>query len=414
MNMNPSIPEPSRRFVTRYGLPVAIIAITFMILGFASWKLIRKTHPVEAVTVVMRDVETTEPTSTEASSGSIVQAPGWVEASPYAIYAGALIQGIVEEILVLEGDYVEEGQPVATLISEDNELALTVAKSKVSLRKGELRAAQTQMEERADEYERKKPLVESGTLAEGPVERLRLRLLNDEAKIEIAKASVDTAVAEHAIAKLALERCIVRSPIDGIVIERLTSPGSVIRFTGGEHASHILHLYDPNYLQVRADIPLADAATVGVGHPAEIIVDILPNTIFKGEIIRFVHKADQQKNTIEAKVIIRNPSDLLKPDMLARVKILQPDQPAGTKKTWTEQRVFIPKNVIADMNNPSVWVIANLHRGIGNAEKRNITLGTQEFDGWIEVLSGLSAGDSVITSEITFVSGDVVAIKEGE
>ena len=414
MNMNPSIPEPSRRFVTRYGLPVAIIAITFVILGFASWKLIRKTHPVEAVTVVMRDVETTEPTSTEASSGSIVQAPGWVEASPYAIYAGALIQGIVEEILVLEGDYVEEGQPVATLISEDNELALTVAESKVSLRKGELRAAQTQMEERADEYERKKPLVESGTLAEGPVERLRLRLLNDEAKIAIAKASVDAAVAEHAIAKLALERCIVRSPIDGIVIERLTSPGSVIRFTGGEHASHILHLYDPNYLQVRADIPLADAATVGVGHPAEIIVDILPNTIFKGEIIRFVHKADQQKNTIEAKVIIRNPSDLLKPDMLARVKILQPDQPAGTKKTWTEQRVFIPKNVIADMNNPSVWVIANLHRGIGNAEKRNITLGTQEFDGWIEVLSGLSAGDSVITSEITFVSGDVVAIKEGE
>jgi multidrug efflux pump subunit AcrA (membrane-fusion protein) len=51
---------------------------------------------------------------------------------------------------------------------------------------------------------------------------------------------------------------------------------------------------------------------------------------------------------------------------------------------------------------------------MGNAEKRNITLGTQEFDGWTEVLSGLSAGDSVITSEITFVSGDVVAIKEGE
>lgn len=413
MNMNQSIPEPSRRFVTRFGLPVAIISITFVILGFASWKLIRQTHDVEAVTVVMRDVETTQPSSVEASDGSIVQAPGWVEASPYATYASALIQGVVEEILVLEGDYVEEGQPIATLISVDNELALKAAKAKVSIRKGEFRAAQTHMDERADEYDRKEPLVESGTLAEGPVERLRLRLLNDEAKVAIAKASVDAAVAELEIAQLALDRCIVRAPIDGIVIERLTSPGSAISFSNDKHSSHILHLYDPNYLQIRADIPLADAAKVGVGHPAEIIVDVLPNTIFKGEVVRFVHKADQQKNTIESKVLIHNPSPLLKPDMLARVKILQPDQPTGAKKTWTVQHVFIPKDVVSDLNNPSVWIIANLHRGVGNAEKRNITLGTQEFDGWIEVLSGLSAGDSVITSEITFASGDVVAIKEG-
>ncbi len=395
----------------RFGVPIAIITTTLAILAFASWNLIRKTHPVEAVTVVMRDVETDDPISSDASDESIVQAPGWVEASPYAVFASALIQGIVDEILVLEGDYVEAGQPIATLISEDNELALKTAKAKVSIRKGELRAAQTHMDERADEYNRKKPLVESGTLAEGPIERLRLRLLNDEAKVAVAKASVDAAIAEHAIAKLALDRCTVRSPIDGIVIERLTSLGSAIRFNNDAHSSHILHLYDPNYLQVRADIPLIDAARVGVGHPAEIIVDILPNTTFKGEVLRFVHKADQQKNTIESKVIIHKPSPLLKPDMLARVKILQPDKPAGAKNTWTEQHVFIPKQIISDLQNPTVWVIANLQKGIGTAEQRNITLGALEFDGWIEVLSGLSAGDSVITSDITFVAGDTVEIQ---
>ncbi len=411
MNTNTSIPEPSRHFVMRFGVPIAIITTTLAILAFASWNLIRKTHPVEAVTVVMRDVETDDPISSDASDESIVQAPGWVEASPYAVFASALIQGIVDEILVLEGDYVEAGQPIATLISEDNELALKTAKAKVSIRKGELRAAQTHMDERADEYNRKKPLVESGTLAEGPIERLRLRLLNDEAKVAVAKASVDAAIAEHAIAKLALDRCTVRSPIDGIVIERLTSLGSAIRFNNDAHSSHILHLYDPNYLQVRADIPLIDAARVGVGHPAEIIVDILPNTTFKGEVLRFVHKADQQKNTIESKVIIHKPSPLLKPDMLARVKILQPDKPAGAKNTWTEQHVFIPKQIISDLQNPTVWVIANLQKGIGTAEQRNITLGALEFDGWIEVLSGLSAGDSVITSDITFVAGDTVEIQ---
>lgn len=414
MNMNTSIPEPSRHFVMRFGIPIAIITTTFVILAYASWNLVRKTYPVEAVTVVMRDVETDDPISANASDESIVQAPGWVEASPYAVYAGALIQGIVDEILVLEGDYVEEGQPVAMLVSEDSELALTAARATVALRRGELHAAQAQLEERADEYNRKKQLVETGSIAEGPVERLRLRILNDEAKVAIAMASIDAALAAQATAQLALDRCTVRSPIDGIVIERLTSPGSVIRFSGDEHSSHIVHLYDPNYLQVRADIPLLDAARVGVGHPAEIIVDVLPNTTFKGEVLRFVHKADQQKNTIESKVIIHNPSPLLKPDMLARVKILQPNKPTDEKKTWTEQHVFIPKRIISDLQNPTVWVIASLQKGIGTAEQRNITLGELEFDGWIEVLSGLSAGDSVITSEITFAAGDAVEIQGGD
>jgi len=257
MNMNPSIPEPSRHFVMRFGLPIAIITATFAILALASWKLVRQVHPVEAVTVVMRDVETDEPISSVASDELIVQAPGWVEASPYAVYAGALIQGIVDEILVLEGDYVEEDQPVATLISEDSELALTAADAIVALRKGEMNAAQAQLEEHADEYNRKKSLVATGTLAEGPVERLRLRVVKDEAKVTIAEASLDAAIAEQAIAQLALDRCIVRSPIDGIVIERLTSPGSVIRFGSDEHScpAHYTRLSVPQWSGPSASHP---------------------------------------------------------------------------------------------------------------------------------------------------------------
>ena len=57
MNNQP-IPEPSRNFMTRLGIPLAIVAITFVILLFASWKSIQSTHPVDAVTVVMRNVET--------------------------------------------------------------------------------------------------------------------------------------------------------------------------------------------------------------------------------------------------------------------------------------------------------------------------------------------------------------------
>jgi RND family efflux transporter MFP subunit len=411
--MNSTIPQPNKRFLTRLGIPIAIILITGIVLVYASWNSIRPTNKVQAITVVMRDVETDTPQSTAEDQGSVVQAPGWVEAEPYSVYVGALTQGIVESVLVLEGDTITKGQPVATLVSDDNELALQSAAAKEKLWEGKYRAANSKMQELADEYTRKKPLVDSGALAGGPIERLRFRLLSEEANVSIAQASLLEATVAKRTAQLALDRCIVRSPIDGVVIELIASPGSVIRFVGGEHASHIVHLYDPEQLQVRADVPLADTANVKVGYRAKIIVDVLPNTTFEGEVLRFVHRADQQKNTVEAKVKILNPSPLLKPDMLARVKILQPERVANEAGTWTEQHVFIPKSVLTDESNPVVWVVSELVKGTGKAQRRTIELGSQEIDGWVEVLSGLSTGDKIITSEISFQNGDVVQIEGG-
>lgn len=397
--------------MTRLGIPLIIILITAGVLLFASWESIRPTTKVEAITVVMRNVETDEPLEATEDQGSVVQAPGWVEAAPYSVYAGALTEGVVEDVLILEGDAVTKGQPIAKLVDEDNLLALKTAIAKVQLWKGKVHAAEAKMRELTDEYTRKKPLVDTGSLAEGPVERLRLRLLTEEANVAIAKASLDDASVAKETAQLALDRCTVLSPIDGVVIELIASPGSVLKFGGSEHASHIAHMYDPTQLQVRADVPLADASKVGVGHPAKIVVDVLPNTTFHGEVLRFVHRADQQKNTIEAKVKILNPSTLLKPDMLARVKILQPEREASKSGTWTVQHVFIPKSVITDDSNPEVWIISELVKGTGKAQRRRIELGTQEIDGWVEVLSGLSTGDKIITSEINFQIGDVVRIE---
>ena len=407
---NKSIPEPSRNFMTRLGIPLAIVGITFVVLLLASWKSIQSTHKVDAVAVVMRNVETDTPISSTTDSESVIQAPGWVEAEPYSVYAGALTEGVVEEILVLEGDAVKKNQPVAILVSDDAELVLKKSKATERLKTGELNAATALMHELADEYNRKKPLVVTGAVAEGPLERLRLRIIAQEAKVAIASAALEETAVATATAQLALDRCVVVSPIDGIVIERLASPGSVIKLGMREHSSHIVHLYDPTQLQVRADVPLADAARVGVGHPAKIVVDVLPNKTFEGIVLRFVHKADQQKNTIEAKVKILDPSDLLKPDMLARVKILQPENSDGTQMS-IEQHIFVPKSAIHDLQNPTVWIIADYVKGVGKAEERKIELGTEEIDGWVEVLSGLSTGTRIITSELDFQEGVLVEIK---
>ena len=190
------------------------------------------------------------------------------------------------------------------------------------------------------------------------------------------------------------------------------SPGSVIRFGPDEHSSHVVHVYDPSQMQVRADVPLAEASGVSVGHPAEIIVDVLPDRVFTGNVTRFVHRADLQKNTVEAKIHIDDPSGLIKPDMLARVRILQPQQTTDSNEVRTIPRVFVPQNAVLD--GGEVLVITNYARGGGTAAIRSVRLGDTDIDGWVEVLEGLSPGDRVILDGERSLDGSTVQIDTTE
>lgn len=438
--MNTSIPMPRRHLLARLVLPLTIVAVAAALLIYVGWSALRPATRVQAVTVVVRPVETTDVAAMSDAADRIIQAPGWVEADPFSVYVAALVEGVVANVLVLEGDRVAKGAPVAQLIRDDAAIALQRANADLSLAEQRLAAAKAQLgtmapaiaaadaRQRAlvDEHTRKHTLVETGAIAEGPVVRLAISI--DAANAGIAElharksvlaadvgsaaASVDGARVSRDDAALALERTTVRSPIDGIVMERLVSPGSVIQFGRGEHSSHVMHVYDPLHMQVRADVPLAEASGVGVGHPAEIIVDVLPDRVFTGAVTRFVHRADLQKNTIEAKVRIDDPSGLLKPDMLARVRLLQPRQAAGTNEVRTVPRVFVPQDAM--LSGGHVLVIADYARGGGTATIEKVRLGDTGIDGWIEVIEGLSPGDRVILGGHPNLDGSTVQIDTQE
>ena len=492
------VPLPHRRWILRYGVPIFFIGVATAMLLITGWNSIRPVQGVKATTVVIRPVQTDA--QTRKSGSGVVQAPGWVEPDPYSIYVPALTTGIIENILVLEGDHVTKGQTVATLVDDDARLELDQANAILTQREGELQAAlavfeaaQTELEELVsvkrkeavaiaetarlaaelgtypakikqaeatieslrDEYERKAKLIGDGAVAAGPVNRLGIQLKSAEAALAvlsgeqqvvaarhnaaiavetaarrerellihetlemenakanmfIAQGAMDSAKIEVAKATLKLERTQVKSPVDGVVIERLTSPGSTIEFGNGTHGAHIVHLYDPNALQVRADIPLAEAAKVGVGQAADIVVDLLPDTVFKGEITRFVHRADISKNTIEAKVRIINPSALLKPDMLARVRILETGRSKDGTALRTVQRVFAPMAAIDEEGR--AWIINNRSGDRGVAELRELTLGSRTVEDWREIIEGLEPGDMVILDGNTLKNGQAVRVNQ--
>lgn len=290
--------------------------------------------------------------------------------------------------------------------------------------------------EASDDLERKTKAAAGGGVAQGELVRLRLRVdamraavdvlpakrsllvaavaetnaeldakrrafdLLLEEKAAVGKAEADAAAAEAELrraeaelaeARLRLERVTVRSPIDGAVLARLVGPGT--RVGGMGEDARIVLLYDPHSLQVRADVPNADIALVGVGANATITLEALPNRTLVGSVTRITGQADIQKNTVQVKIAIVDPPPELRPDMLCRVRI----GGDAAAPSASRQRVFAPRDLLRD---GAACVVGPLVNGVGVAERRAVRVGESGEDGWTEVVEGLRPGDLLVDPAI--------------
>ncbi|MCA9243061.1 MAG: efflux RND transporter periplasmic adaptor subunit [Phycisphaerales bacterium] len=482
--------------MTRAVIPGSIIALAAALTLYAASDTLRPAVAVRVLPVVVKtDVSA-------ASSGEVVvQAPGWVEADPFATAVTALADGVVEEVLVLEGQTVEAGQVVARLVREDAQIAYDKATADTRAAQAGLESARaglteaernwefpTELRRAVDsararlaqrqaaldrwpaeleqeeargvylnaEYQRlaklaqaqqvgeieliqadqanksqqamieatrlRKPLLEAEiaelqaelTAAE---EDLRLRIVDtralEEARASVAhaEAALAGAQANEADAALRLDRMEVRTPVGGVVMFRLVEPGSKVMLQmDSPRSSQIVRLYDPQRLQARVDIPLVDAAKVGVGQKAEVIVDVLPDHVFKGHVTRIVPEADVQKNTLQVKVAIEDPIPEIRPEMLARARFFAAERDTDDNNASME-RVFAPERGIEVAGDTGhAWVV---DQKSGRATRRSIQVGAAK-DGWRLVRGGLNPGDLVIVERPSDLrDGDHVRYEEG-
>lgn len=229
-------------------------------------------------------------------------------------------------------------------------------------------------------------------------ERNQTLRLVDRAELEAAttahqqaRAALKLADAKRAEAELRHQRMEIIAPIDGIVVRRYKSPGDKVMLQGDEaHSASIISLYDPAQLQARVDIPLADAGQISVGQPCEITTDVLPNRTFRGRVLRVLHQADIQKNTLQAKVAIADPDAALRPEMLCRVRFLPQTQ--ENEDAPAVSHVFVPGDAVV---NNRVWLARHDADGSNIRAESLPVENPLERDGWLSV-DGLHPGALVI------------------
>lgn len=253
-----------------------------------------------------------------------VSAPGRVEPISEEIALGAEISGRLKAVLVEEGDRVSRGQSVAILEDADYRARVDSAEALLLQKEAELRRivngsrdqerrealaasreAQAFMENMRTEWDRRQGLFRTGDIAREEVERAerqyqvararfeasvqRHALVDAQAREEdVARAEADISLARARIAEsqAMLEKTVIRSPLDGIVLRKHLRTGESVSSATTGAAQPIVTLADLSHLRVRADIDEVDVGRIEVGQRAYVTADAYGEKQFWGRVVR--------------------------------------------------------------------------------------------------------------------------------
>lgn len=173
----------------------------------------------------------------------------------------------------------------------------------------------------------------------------------------------------------------MRAPISGTVIENKAVRGAAVN--PGDVLYSLGTLGD---VWIVANIYEDDLARVRVGQALEAVTTAYPDQTFHGFISRISPGVDPNTHTLQIRCEVKNPRGQLKPEMLARVRVV----------TESSYALVVPtESLVFDTNDYYVYV----DLGGGKYDRRKVEIGSWKDHGAARVVSGLKAGERVVVAE---------------
>lgn len=374
-------------------LIVALVVVVVAVIVVAS---LRSSAPqgkkVEAESVTLRTI------------ASRVKASG--EITPEKkVEISAKVTGEIVALPIKEGDKVHQGQVLVRI--EDDLYRAARDQAAAALRQAQVSAqrAAIQLEDAQRQLKRTKELFEQGLASQQQM---------DEADVTYRSADVDLKAQRHAIeqyqsalkrAEDDLARTIIRSPMDGIVIQLNAERGeTVVPGTTNLPGSVIMTIADMSRLLAEVEVGEVDVVDLTLGQPTEIRVDALGDDVQNGDVVEIATsgRKDAAQGIIRfnVKVAIDNPDARLRPAMTAKVNIetakhedvlCVPIQ-SVVKRRLDDDNKELPRSVKkGGTEHDVVYMLRE-----GTAQAVPVKTGISD-DLWVEILEGISQGDEVIS-----------------
>lgn len=291
-----------------------VLAVAALIGGYFLFKGKETSTPQYATQPVTRGDLTVEVTAT----GTL--------APTNQVDVGIEVSGTIKQVLVDYNDKVKIGQTLALLDPTKLEAQLSQSTAALNAARARVKQAEATVLESKSQLARLEQVKKmSGGKVPSKLELDQARAAYDRAKADLAsaKASVAQNEAIENAYRTDLSKTVVRSPINGIVLNRNVEPGQTVAATFQAPVLFTL-AEDLTQMELQVDVDEADVGQVHAGQSARFTVDAYPDRSFDAKVTQVRYGAQNVSGVVTYKTILKvdNRDLLLRPGMTATAHIL--------------------------------------------------------------------------------------------
>lgn len=283
-------------------------------------------------------------------------------------------QGLLDQLLVDEGDAVQKDQILALMDPGDLE-------DRLQERQALLRQAEATYRRKLDDFQRQSRLYQSGVISADAFSEVENQMLGNQAAVIAARERIEQLEEEQSQQK-------IRAPFAGTITARYAEPGAFVTptttasATAGATSSSIVEL--SSGLEVSARVPESDIGRIAIDQPASIRVDAYPDERFDARVSEIAPRAVKQDNvtSFEVKLDLIDPPQKLLIGMTADINFQ-----TGRGKP----RTLVPTvAIVTEDGQPGVLLVDTQRKPVF----QSVELGNSSGD-QTAILKGLEPGTRV-------------------
>jgi HlyD family secretion protein len=393
--------------ILKFLLPAVVVLIIFAVVGKKQGWF----GKALTVKVAVENAEKRAIVETVTANGKI-QPEKEVKISPD-------VSGEIVELTIKEGDQVEKGQLLLrikpdTYISQKERSNAAISSARARLAQAEAQFTQAELS-----YKRNKQLYDEQTISKSEFEQSQSSYTVAKSEVDAAKFSIISAEASLKEANENLLKTSIYAPMSGTVSMLLVELGERVAGTNLMAGTELLRIADLSRMEAQVEVNENDIVRVDIGDTALIEVDAYLDTKFKGIVTEIANSAKttgvsaDQVTNFDVKILVLPESyrklienggtNPFRPGMSATVDIQTeikndiltvPIQSVTTRTDTTKTVVTVSKEDIRTL----VFITDGTY-----AFARDVKTGVQD-NNYIEILSGISAGDQVVSAPFSAIS----------
>lgn len=300
-----------------------------LVLAIAGWFFFGRGEPaaelvIETETVAAADIRRS------------VSATGTVRAL-VQVQVGSQLSGQIAELMVDYNSPVEEGQVIARIDPQsfetrvrEAEASLSNARAQLQLQQATLQRVDANLRVAQQEYDRIELLHERGIASDQALQTAQAQLESSQseravalAQIANARSTVEQREATLEGARIDVERTVIRSPINGVVVDRQVDVGQTVAASMSAPTLFVI-ARDLSQIQIDAQVDESDIGQIMTGQAVSFTVDAFPGQTYEGQVEQIRLAATNTNNVVTYTVVVtaNNPGERLLPGMTANLDIV--------------------------------------------------------------------------------------------